>query len=125
MNEDRKVAVRWLAGLSLAIGAWLLVAPAVLGLSSGVAVWNTMISGGLIALFGVWQMIEPDRSWPGWLSFLAALWLIIFPYILNPIEVAAYNNAVWSGVALAVLALIDGVTAASISDAESLRHRPM
>lgn len=124
MNGETKTTVKWLAGVSLVVGAWLLVSPYIVGLSSGIALWNTMAAGGVAVVLGLWQLIEPNRAWPSWANMIVALWLVIFPYALNPPEVAAYNNAVWSGIVLGIVALVEGLTVASAPEG-SLSHRPM
>jgi hypothetical protein len=49
----------WEEWINLALGAWLLVSPWLLGFSTSAALmWNAVIIGVLIALFAGWALAE-------------------------------------------------------------------
>ena len=49
----------WEEWTNLALGAWLLISPWLLGFSASAAlVWNAVFIGALIVLFAVWALLE-------------------------------------------------------------------
>lgn len=122
MNSDRAITTKWLGGISALVGVWLIISPFVLGISSAVGMWSTIVVGAIALILGVYQAAAPEQPWPSWVNLLAGIWLIVFPYVLGPPEVAAYNNAVWSGIILGLLALGDALASASLANDQAVHH---
>lgn len=127
MEQTENTAVKWLGGLSVIIGLWLVIAPFSLGIASTSTYWNAIIVGAIAVVLGAYQYSRPTLSWPSWVSFLAGVWLIISPYIFNPGEAAAFTNAVISGLALGLVSLFGAIAAgaAVIESSDQHHHVPM
>lgn len=126
MEQDRTTTVRWLGWISAIVGAWLIIAPFALGLTSTSAFWNEIVVGLVAIVLGVTQASSPKTTWPSWINLIAGIWLIISPYLFNPAMAAAYTNAVVSGIILAVVALADGAAASSLQSTDGVQHgRPI
>ena len=53
----------WEEWVNVALGAWLLVSPWVLGFSrSGTLMWNAVIFGALVLVFAGWALLREGRS---------------------------------------------------------------
>lgn len=90
----------WAGLLCVAIGVWLMVAPAVLR-SGGLAATNDRIVGPIVAsvaFVALWDVVRPLR----WLNVAPALWLLVAPWILGYQDTVSTANSVGAGlVALA------------------------
>ncbi len=126
MSRDQETAVKWLGGLSAIVGAWLVIAPFVLGMTSTSAFWNEITVGIVALILGLSQLANPANAWPSWVNLIAAIWLIASPYMFNPTESVAYTNAVVSGLILGALALSDGLVIGSTMSPMTTtgHHRP-
>jgi hypothetical protein len=82
--------VEWLAGVNLALGAWLVAIPFVLpesvAMATGFAFWNYVLVGAGIAVLSGYNWWAADDIEPG--SVLAAagsavlgLWMLAVPYL--------------------------------------------
>lgn len=75
---------RWMSGINVLAGAWLFVAPFVLGyVALRAALWNDMLVGATIFLLALVRAITPGHS-PAlsWVNVLLGLWLIVAPFAL-------------------------------------------
>jgi hypothetical protein len=101
------------SGLNVLIGAWLIIAPWVLGYVSGDPYWNDVIFGFLVGAFGLARVFGAYReSWMSWLNALFGVWLFVAAFTIDVSTVAFWND-IACGVAVFVLA----VWSASVSDA--------
>jgi hypothetical protein len=96
----------WAQLINLAIGIWLMAAPAVLPGSVKAAEVNDRIVGPLAATFAcvaIWEVTRGCR----WVNLPLGLWLLISPMALG---LSGYDaaNSVLCGIALAGLACIGG-----------------
>lgn len=99
----------WLAGVNVAIGAWLVVVPFLLpeaiSTSTGFAFWNYLLVGaGIIVLSGYnWWAAEaakPGSALAAGASAVLGLWMIVVPY-LTPILVTGWllwNDTIAGGI---------------------------
>ncbi|HLH25267.1 MAG TPA: vitamin K epoxide reductase family protein [Chloroflexota bacterium] len=92
----------WPSLVALALGIWLMAAPAVLGYGGGLAAANDRVVGPLVAACGwvsLWGVGRPLR----WAYGALGIWLLIAPSLLSYGPVPTVNSIV-VGVLLAVLA---------------------
>ena len=90
----------------LVAGAWLIVAPFVLGFD-GTARWNTLITGILIVVLAAVRLVSPPKtSRLGLVHLVLGVWLIASPFLLGYGDVLeASRNSYFTGAVVAVLAL--------------------
>ncbi len=105
MDSDRVATTRWISGVNLLLGVWLVVAPFVMGLTSTSSYWNEIVVGVIILALALYRMSAVSATWTGWVTLVAGLWLIASPYMFSPGESAAYTNAVIAGIVAVVLGL--------------------
>ncbi len=76
---------RWQDWLSVVFGAWLFVAPWVLGMigDSMVASWNSWILGVAVAAVALGSLRFPDLHYTEWISVAFGAWLFVSPWILG------------------------------------------
>src|SRR5438105_2456688 len=104
--------------LSLLLGIWLLIAPFMLGYNLGVATWNDIILGILVAGVALLRTFGNMQAGTSWLNVVFGIWLIIAPFALN----YADHPAAWFAwrrfvgiLALVVFATFPGVALNSSS----------
>jgi len=79
--------------LSLALGACLLLSPAVLGYADeSLASWNAVIAGVLIGALAVY-VLAIGAEWGEWTRLAVGLWAIVAPWVLGFASVAAAAGA--------------------------------
>ena len=101
------------SGLNVLIGAWLVIAPWVLGYTSGDPKWNDVIFGILVGTFGLTRVLGAYRaSWMSWLNALIGAWIFIAAFTIDSSTVAFWND-IACGAAVFVLA----IWSATVSDA--------
>jgi hypothetical protein len=108
--------------LTLALGAWLVVSPFVLGYSDiNAAIVNNFAVGAVaIILSAIALFVRPIGRW-AWLLAPVGAWQAIAPWTLEYSEVAvAFANAITVGVAIAVLAIIGGLKGRTLIVGESM-----
>jgi hypothetical protein len=91
----------WPRLASLALGVWLMAAPAALGYGDP-ARTNDRVVGPIvasIACVAVWEVVRALR----WVNVVPALWLLTAPWVLGYERDAAVNSV---AVGLALLALV-------------------
>jgi SPW repeat-containing protein len=92
----------WTQLACAAIGAWLMVAPGVLGYG-GVAATADRIVGPIAAAVAIVSMAEVLRGLR-WANVLVAAWLVAAPWILR-YEVVPLVNSLYCGLCILGLAL--------------------
>lgn len=77
--------VRWSSGTNIAAGAWLLIAPFVLGYSAvGAAVGNAIIVGLLVLALAWYRTAKPAKGiGASWTNAVLGGWLIAAPFALG------------------------------------------
>lgn len=91
--------------LTIAVGVWMLLVPAFTSVTGG-ALTNLMITGGVITLAGLVQLIW-ENVLPSWIDGLAAVWLFISAFTFDVSAVVAWNMAL-GGIVAFLLAMWDG-----------------
>jgi hypothetical protein len=91
----------WAQLASLAIGVWLMAAPAILDYG-GIARTSHRIVGPIVVAVAAVAMAEVVRGLR-WLNVLAALWLVAAPSLLGYVGPAATHSVI-AGVLLLLLA---------------------
>ena len=99
-------ALSWLVALA---GLWEVIAPFVLGYTSGTAEYNAIIVGIVLIILGVWSALSNDAGTDrtlNWVNALIGLWLVLSPFILGFSGfVTAMTNAIIVGVIVIILAV--------------------
>lgn len=124
---------KWASGLNLILGLALIAVPFLFG-HAGVALWNEVVVGALVAGLALARMVG-QGAWASWTNLAVAIWLIISPYVLGygqqnePTMIAAWMGTVIALLALASAALSDTsrqrvtFAAAEPTDEERQRRR--
>jgi len=68
--------------ITLVIGAWLFVAPFVMGFTHGSAAWNSYASGIVVMALSVYGLAT-KQIWEDWLNLIIAVWLFFSPIALG------------------------------------------
>lgn len=98
-------------------GVWLLAGPLLIDhpatAHTGNAVWNDLVTGGLLAVFGAIRSVSPfSTRWLAWVTIAIGAWLVASPFVLRyraPGDVSAVTlNDVVIG-ALAILLTLVGL----------------
>jgi len=98
------------AGLNLIAGIWLIIAPFVLGYTSGDPIWNDILFGALIALCALGRLAMPARGEAfSALNVVFGAWVFASAWWLDASNTAAANDII-VGAVVFVLALIGGTT---------------
>lgn len=96
------------AGLSVAVGAWILLIPAITSVTGGALVMVLSV-GGIIALTGLVELFWKNEM-PSWLGALAALWLLVSALAFDVSTTASWYMAL-AAIAAFALAVWDGMEA--------------
>ena len=97
--------------LSLLLGIWLLIAPFMLGYNLGVATWNDIILGILVAGVALLRTFGNVQAGTSWLNVVFGIWLIIAPFALN---YADHPAARWNDIILGILVIIFAWSSAAV-----------
>lgn len=92
--------------VAVAVGIWLMFAPAVLGYA-GVAADNDRIVGPIGAAFAfvaIWEVMRPLR----WVTLPVGIWLVIAPVVLGYDDAGAIISSIAAGVVMAGSAFLGG-----------------
>ena len=92
--------------VNVALGVWLMAAPAALGYGAAAAV-NDRIAGPLAAAFAVVAMSEATRPLR-WAGAPLGIWLLAAPWVLGYSGAAPTVNNLLTGAALVLLAPLGG-----------------
>lgn len=84
----------WLAGINVALGAWLVVLPFVMGEAispaTPFAFWNYLLVGAAIVLLSGYNLWRAGEAHPGsavaaGVTALLGLWVVVLPYVTEPL----------------------------------------
>jgi hypothetical protein len=90
--------VRFPSWLGVAIGAWLVIAPFVLGYDTDVATFHSVIIGLVAIAVSAWSALTYSAI-PNWIHVLAGAWLMIAPFALDYAGRGEIENATRSDMA--------------------------
>jgi hypothetical protein len=96
----------WARILSVALGVWLMTAPAILDYA-GAARTNDRIVGPLVASFAlvaIWGVLHPLR----WVNLVLGAWLIVAPWALFYDALVPTVNSLVVGMLLMLLSTVRG-----------------
>ncbi|MDC0740989.1 SPW repeat domain-containing protein [Polyangium mundeleinium] len=93
----------WPRWINVALGIWLLIAPALLGYVDAYAVNNDRLLGILIAASAIVALWAPKARF---VNVVLGAWLIIAPFVLGYFGRNAVANDIVVGIAVAVFAFI-------------------
>jgi len=94
------------SGLTVAVGAWVMLVPVFTSLTGGALV-STLIAGGVIALAGLVQIFW-ENALPSWTSAVVATWLVISTFAFNVSSTVGWNLVI-AAIATFLLAAWDGL----------------
>jgi SPW repeat-containing protein len=104
MESENRGIIQSLGGINIILGIWLIVTPYVFGYTSSAAKWNQTIFGVVVLILAALRLGAMRQQWISFLNGLAAIWLVIAPFILSYNRSVAYWNEVIVGVIVGVLA---------------------
>lgn len=106
--------IKWVCGLAALLGAWIAVAPFVLGGSAAIT-WNNVIVGVAILVIAgsnAYRLHVGRRMVVGAMAFVAVLfvWTAVAPVAIETgAELLLWNNVVGGIIGLAVAAIVANV----------------
>ena len=71
----------WAHCAIISIGGWMITGAVSLGYEKSIVIWNDIVCGALLILFGV-LALNPKRAWPAWASGAVGFWLCVAPLFL-------------------------------------------
>ncbi len=105
MGDDWKNKSQTLSGINFILSVWLITSPFIFGYLSAAAKWNQVTLGIVIAVLSSARFAAAHIDWLSKINALAAVWLVISPFILSEISGVAYWNQIFSGILIAIFAL--------------------
>jgi len=105
-------ATAWTGWSNVALGAWLVISPAVLGYGAvRAALWNDLLLGTLVIIAGR-AAASGEAPAASWANVLFGLWLIASPFMLgygSTHHPAAAGNNIVFGLAIAGLGVLSAL----------------
>ncbi|CUH40572.1 SPW repeat [Jannaschia seosinensis] len=98
-----------MAAFSAGLGAWLILAPFLLGYDTAGALWNDVVCGIIVLGLGILRYTKPlENVGASYTNAGVGFWLLFAPFFLLPYEVAAY----WNDIVVGALLIITGLGSA-------------
>jgi SPW repeat len=111
-------ALKWEDWVGIALGAWMLVSPWVVGFSDhGAATMNALVMGTILVLEELLELVVHEMA-EEWIDLVAGLWLMISPIVLG---FASLTLAALSTMAVGLLVVLFAAWAMSPLD-KKLSH---
>lgn len=114
VRMERLSQSRLASALTVILGAWVMLSPVFISIT-GAALVSLLITGGVMIVFGLAQLIW-ENSLPSWVNAVAAIWLFISAFTFTISTAATWNQVIVAVIAFA-LAVWDG---AEISEVHRL-----
>jgi SPW repeat len=109
--RDWRAAVTMLSGLNVLAGAWLIIAPWVLGYSAGDPKWNDVVFGAIVVVLAGARSLGAFRATLlSVINAVVGVWLVIAAFTID-----ASATASWNDVILGVIVFVLGVASAFAS----------
>ena len=119
MGKSSSSASGWKSSIELVIGLWLLFAPLALGFFNNPSAALVTILVATTVFFVSQLGIANQQPWEEWVNLIAAVVLIVAPWVLGYASVAA---AVWNSVICGgLLVLLTVLT--MVEEYASLKHK--
>ena len=88
------------------LGAWLILSPWAIGFQDNTLALANFVAVGVLLLAAAVGAIFVPQAWEEWVETALGLWLIASPWLLGFAGVQlATQNAIFTGLAVAILAL--------------------
>lgn len=97
----------WSGWVSVALGAWLILSPFLLGTPTFL---NDLLLGGAIVIFGFLGAL--GARWASWTNVVLGLWLLFAPLVMRVSSTARFNEMIVG----AVVALMGWISATASED---------
>ncbi len=109
-----------LGGIVIAIGAWLVVSPFYMDIST-YGLWNSVIIGGLMVLIGgvAEGSVVGKSNWADWTNVILGIWLVGSTLFIGDSGIAFWSTLV-GGIVVAAFA---GWNAGAVQPMEALKER--
>lgn len=113
MSEmDHSGQVKTASGINIVVGIWFLISTWVYGYAaaSQAMVWNYIVVGALIAIFGAIRYATPhSRVGFSWINIVLGVWALLSPWIYSYAgDMPRVWNDVIVGIVVAALAIWSG-----------------
>ena len=114
---DMRQNVQVLSGINIVLGAWLIIAPFVLGYQTMVALWNNIIVGAIVLILA-WIRAANPNSMPGlsWINVILGVWLIIAPFVLG---YASTTGIRWNDIVVGIGIAVFGAWSALVAPTQA------
>ncbi|PMR75192.1 vitamin K epoxide reductase family protein [Billgrantia endophytica] len=86
----------WAHFANMALGAWLVTSPAILGYTTSGMIYSEIVSGLLLMMFAAISL-SWKNSWARWVCAVVGLWLLFAPLLFWTESAAAYLNGTITG----------------------------
>lgn len=122
-DEDRstiRTMVRWVSGVNVLAGVWLMLAPWILGYSEvTAAVANDIIIGLAVFVLALVREGKPlEYEGLSWTNFVLGLWLLVAPFVAGYGDVgAAVGNDITLGIVIVIFAAWSAVASKDVRPA--------
>ncbi|MDQ3223577.1 MAG: SPW repeat protein [Gemmatimonadota bacterium] len=109
MMQRRHQRELWANFATVALGLWLAASPFSFDYQDSVLVWNDVICGLLIAVFG-FLSISYERGWARWANCAIGIWLLFVPLVFwAPTPVAYVTETLIGTLVIAFSILVPGM----------------
>jgi hypothetical protein len=101
--------MKFASWFNVLFGAWLIVAPWIVGYRHSAAATEDVIFGIAVLIVGLWSSLSASENVvPGWINLILGLWVIIAPWVIGYSHLAgrATTNDVATGILIAAFAAI-------------------
>jgi hypothetical protein len=122
-SQDRgsiRTTVRWVSGVNVLAGVWLMLAPFALGYGDvTAAVWNDVIIGLTVFVLALFREAKPlEHEGVSWTNFVLGAWLLVAPFVAGYGDVgAAVGNDITLGVIILICAAWSAVASRNVQPA--------
>ena len=111
------------SGLNILAGIWLIIAPWVLGYTTGDPYWNDVAFGAVVGVIALTRAFGAYReSWLSWFNALVGIWIFASAWVLDSSN-TAWTNDVILGAIVFVLAIWSANASDSARMVEQRRRR--
>lgn len=121
-NHNHSRQVRIASGINALLGLWLIFTPMVYPFMAGnvQSVWNSVITGALIAIFGFSRLGWPrENAELSWTNVALGAWMALSPWIFDYMEGGSLWNSLLVGLTVIMLAIWSG--SATVADRQRVR----
>lgn len=120
-NLENKVrAIKYLSGVNLLVGIWLLFAAFVFGGIPSSA-WNDVFVGLAVITLSIWHITKPEVHGASWTNALLGAWMLLVPALIQYPVVAH----IWNEELVGLILVVFGSWAAMIrTTPRPMQHQP-